>query len=407
MKKIYIFAKKNTGMKKILLTISSLIAVFSSAQIWNTTGNNGTNPSTIFLGTIDAQPLIFRTNNSEKVRITLNGSVGVGTDNPTQKLDVNGSVTANERYNNGNDGSYYIKLNSNGYNVPVISYSESSGNILSFGNLGGQYHSKTIIRGGNGDVVIEPNSTSGAFVVKAQSGNVGIGTTSPAGKLTIHNADNLGVKIEGNTSSYIGNDLEIYRQNSTSDIGQAAAIQMGDVQNNVHTMMQSSKDGFQFFNMSNVANNNWWTERLRIANNGNVGIGSVNPDSKLTVKGKIHAEEVKIDLQVPADYVFQKYYNGASDLKNDYKMLSLDEVEEFTKKYHHLPNFSSSKEIIENGLELGITTNKLLEKIEELTLYSIDLNKKNKEQENLIKSQADILKSLNERLEKLEKAKQK
>ncbi|NPA10480.1 MAG: hypothetical protein GXO46_16020 [Chlorobi bacterium] len=146
---------------------------------------------------------------------------------------------------------------------------------------------------------------------------------------------------------------------------------------------------------------------MKIAANGSVGIGSMNPDSKLTVKGKIHAEEVKIDLQVPADYVFQKYYNGISDLKNDYKMLSLDEVEEFTKKYHHLPNFSSSKEIIENGLELGITTNKLLEKIEELTLYSIDLNKKNKEQEDLIKSQADILKSLNERLEKLEKAKQK
>ena len=109
-------------MKKILLTISSLIAVFSSAQIWNTTGNNGTNPSTNFLGTIDAQPLIFRTNNSEKVRITLNGNVGVGTANPTQKLDVNGSVIANEKYNNGNEGSYYIKLNANGYNIPIISY---------------------------------------------------------------------------------------------------------------------------------------------------------------------------------------------------------------------------------------------------------------------------------------------
>lgn len=378
-------------MKKILLTISSLIAVFSSAQTWNTAGNSGTNSSTDFLGTIDAQPLIFRTNNSEKVRITLNGSVGVGTSTPTQKLDVNGSVIANERYNNGNDGSYYIKLNSNGYNIPIISYLESSGNTLFFGNPGGQYHSKTIIQGGNGDVVLEPHSASSAFVVKAESGNVGIGTAVPQAKL----------HIEGNTFSNgeirIGNNYASSNtgiiKNTSGTLGLFTWSDANDIQiggRNVIFKPEFSSP-----------------ERMRIADNGNIGIGSMNPDSKLTVKGKIHAEEVKIDLQVPADYVFQKYYNGVSDLKNDYKMLSLDEVEEFTKKHHHLPNFSSSKEIIENGLELGTTTNKLLEKIEELTLYSIDLNKKNKEQEALIKSQTDILKSLNKRLEKIEKAKQK
>lgn len=176
----------------------------------------------------------------------------------------------------------------------------------------------------------------------------------------------------------------------------------------IHPEATTPYDGL-FVAQNNPQVNLWNFNGNNIYSNlaGNVGIGSMNPDSKLTVKGKIHAEEVKIDLQVPADYVFQKYYNGISDLKNDYKMLSLDEVEEFTKKHHHLPNFSSSKEIIENGLELGTTTNKLLEKIEELTLYSIDLNKKNKEQEALIKSQTDILKSLNKRLEKIEKTKQK
>ena len=59
------------------------------------------------------------------------------------------------------------------------------------------------------------------------------------------------------------------------------------------------------------------------------------------------------------------------------------------------------------GVNVGEFQIKLLQKIEELTLYSIDLNKKNKEQEVLIKSQADILKSLHERLEKIEKIKQK
>lgn len=391
-------------MKKILLTISSLIAVFSSAQIWNTTGNSGTNSSTDFLGTIDAQPLIFRTNNSEKVRITLNGNVGVGTNTPTQKLDVNGSVIASERYNNGNDGSYYIKLNSNGYNIPIISYLESPDNTLFFGNPGGQYHSKTIIRGGNGDVVIEPNSTNGAFVVKAQSGNVGIGINNPSRKLTV-NGDIYGVAASSLTFQ---DDVRFTVTNAnvpslSTSLNTFSMPQYGIAAPNTSgsaDLWISGNNGIRMFTNGNP------NPQFNLIN-GNVGIGSMNPDSKLTVKGKIHAEEVKIDLQVPADYVFQKYYNGISDLKNDYKMLSLDEVEEFTKKYHHLPNFSSSKEIIENGLELGITTNKLLEKIEELTLYSIDLNKKNKEQEDLIKSQADILKSLNERLEKLEKAKQK
>ncbi len=65
------------------------------------------------------------------------------------------------------------------------------------------------------------------------------------------------------------------------------------------------------------ANGNFGSEAISmvINNDGKVGIGSVNPDESLSVKGKIHAEEVKVDLNVPADYVFEKYYNGASTLK--------------------------------------------------------------------------------------------
>ncbi|SFN74538.1 hypothetical protein SAMN05421738_1363, partial [Algoriella xinjiangensis] len=49
---------------------------------------------------------------------------------------------------------------------------------------------------------------------------------------------------------------------------------------------------------------------MSIQDNGRVGIGTSNPDEKLTVKGKIHAEEIIVDLAVPADYVFQKYFTG-------------------------------------------------------------------------------------------------
>ncbi len=108
---------------------------------------------------------------------------------------------------------------------------------------------------------------------------------------------------------------------------------------------------------------------------GNVGMGTDSPDEKLTVKGKIHAEEVRVDLSVPADYVFEKYYTGESKLKADYTMPTLEEVEAFTKANNHLPNVPSAKQIQEEGLHLKEMTNLLLQKIEELTLYTIEQQK--------------------------------
>jgi len=99
----------------------------------------------------------------------------------------------------------------------------------------------------------------------------------------------------------------------------------------------------------------------------NVGIGTTNPDQKLTVKGKIHAEEVIVDLNVPvADYVF----------KPTYKLMPLPEVEQYVKNNSHLPEVPSATEISKNGLSMGEMQNKLLQKVEELTLYAIQQNKK-------------------------------
>lgn len=104
--------------------------------------------------------------------------------------------------------------------------------------------------------------------------------------------------------------------------------------------------------------------------------GFHSPDSKLTVKGKIHAEEVKVDLNVPGDYVFEKYFDGYSILKPEYTMPTLAEVESFIKTNKHLPEIPSAKEIQENGLHLSEMTNLLLQKIEELTLYTIEQEKR-------------------------------
>ena len=118
------------------------------------------------------------------------------------------------------------------------------------------------------------------------------------------------------------------------------------------------------------------TRILVVNESGKVGIRTANPDAELTVNGEIHAKEVKVDLNIPADYVFEKYYNGNSSLKADYTMPTLEEVAKYTKENHHLPEVPSAKEIQENGLELGDMTNILLQKIEELTLYTIEQEKR-------------------------------
>lgn len=112
--------------------------------------------------------------------------------------------------------------------------------------------------------------------------------------------------------------------------------------------------------------------------NGKVGIGHVpTVDSdELTVKGKILCEEIEVIAEVTPDYVFEKYYNGFSTLKSDYKMPSLDEVEAYVKEYYHLPEVPSAAEMKENGMQLKDMTTILLQKVEELTLYTIEQEKR-------------------------------
>jgi len=128
-----------------------------------------------------------------------------------------------------------------------------------------------------------------------------------------------------------------------------------------------------------------------------VGIGTNSPDMKLTVNGKIHAKEVKIDLNIPApDYVF----------KSDYNLISIEELEKFIKEKHHLPEIPTAEEFEENGVMQAEMDMNLLKKIEELTLYTIQQEKKIEKLEKK-NAQLDLMNKklleLQNRLKKLEK----
>jgi len=97
-----------------------------------------------------------------------------------------------------------------------------------------------------------------------------------------------------------------------------------------------------------------------------VGIGTNTPDSALAVNGTVHSKEVKVDVTGWPDYVFKKEYN----------LPTLQEVEKHIIEKGHLENIPSEEEVLKNGISLGEMNSKLLQKIEELTLYMIEVNKK-------------------------------
>ncbi|MFO7825296.1 MAG: hypothetical protein R6V72_15265 [Cyclobacterium sp.] len=113
---------------------------------------------------------------------------------------------------------------------------------------------------------------------------------------------------------------------------------------------------------------------MRLLHNGNVGIGTDNPDSRLTVNGPIRARELKLEIANWPDYVFAP----------EYSLTPLPAVKRHIQSHGRLPGFQAASHYQENGIPLAETTRLLLEKVEELTLYLISCEEKITELEKKI-----------------------
>ena len=121
---------------------------------------------------------------------------------------------------------------------------------------------------------------------------------------------------------------------------------------------------------------------LTVNEYGNIGIGmqgqSANLGYNLAVNGTIGAKEVVVEnTSAWPDYVF----------KPEYPLTSLDEVKKHIDEKGHLPNIPSAQEVQENGISLGEMNRLLLEKVEELTLYVIDIKEKNEAEIEALKAE--------------------
>ena len=124
-----------------------------------------------------------------------------------------------------------------------------------------------------------------------------------------------------------------------------------------------------------------------------IGTSTFLPDYKLNVNGAIRSKEVVCESAPWPDYVFEE----------DYDLKSLDEVESFIREEGHLPNMPSAKEVEANGVALAKMNALLLEKIEELTLHAIDQNNRIASQDQKLNEQQNIIESLMNRVQQLEK----
>lgn len=294
-----------------------------------------------------------------------NSSVGIGTGIPKNRLHIFSGHSGGLPYDNNG----LTIENSNRVILQLLS-NNSSDQYLMFGNTTAANRAWISYNHGTNEMHFTHYSTSGRYIY--DNGNVGIGV-NPMSKLHV---------------SIGGSGAQAYQLNNTPLILESSGRTI------LQLLSPSTNDSYVMFGRPGFPNAGFIgydqssdalifkSENKFIFDKGNIGIGTLTPDPsyKLDVCGTIRASEVKVDLQgtcVP-DFVF----------KADFKLMDLNELETFVKTNQHLPEIAPEKELVENGVNMKEFQMKLLQKIEELTLYTIEQNKK--------------IQALEEKIEKIE-----
>lgn len=255
--------------------------------------------------------------------------------------------------------------------IDIIAYSgnaEGSINMDAFAGIN--------IDSGNMPISLNSNANHILLQHKIQWNNVGIGTTNPTEKLDVNgNINSSGFTKANSFTMDSGNtDLRIYRD---SDVGD-------------WSLLRTNKgNGIGLIGQPDVV-------ALSVSRtNSTVGIGTTNTKGfKLGVNGKIAATEVKVAVYDNwSDFVFKK----------DYDLPTLKEVEKHIAEKGHLENIPSAKEVAKDGFFLGAMDAKLLQKIEELTLYTIQQEKEIQKMKSEILSFKKLEKELQDIKEALKK----